>query len=155
MTRNNESHRFGHFFTNFFSANCIRRSVALPWLVYLLHSGQCAFYCSAICWCSFKILHNQCTMQPERFQLTNASWWSFSHIKVIYFRTSPNFHFIQLISFIWKLWLAFFQCNAIYIRFSNVIFIVVSFATMSLPLSLETLKEFVTLYFPLNNNPFK
>ena len=58
MTRNNESHWVGQFFTSIFSASCIRRSDAL-WLVYFLHNSQCTllfcYYAGAVS----KKLHNQ------------------------------------------------------------------------------------------------
>ena len=47
MTWYNESNRVGQFFTSFFPASCIRRSVALHG-DYFLHNSQCTLYCSAI-----------------------------------------------------------------------------------------------------------
>ena len=58
MTRNNESHRVGHFFTGFFPASCIRCTVALHDL-FTFFTIASTLFTLAICWCSFKNIHNQ------------------------------------------------------------------------------------------------
>ena len=80
-----------------FPASCISRSVALHDLFDFFTIANALFtHNTGAVWKTFTTNCNTCTKQPERFQPTNASWWSFSHIKVIYFRTSPLFNFILL-----------------------------------------------------------
>ena len=47
----------GIFFTSFFQLS-VQALFCSTWLVRFLHNSQCTLYCSAICWCSFKNLHN-------------------------------------------------------------------------------------------------
>ena len=60
----------------------------------LSHNSQCTLYCSAICWCSLKNLHNQlqCMYEATSTLPTNKCLFVIflTYIKVIYFRTSPS-----------------------------------------------------------------
>ena len=91
MTRN-KFHLLDQFFTSFF--HLAVSGALLLYMTCFLHNSQCTPYCSAICWCSFKNLHN-------RLQHMYEATWTLPtdkcllliflrYIKVIYFRTSPS-----------------------------------------------------------------
>ena len=80
MTRINKCHRVGLFFTGF-SSKLYQALCFSTWLICTLHNSQCTILLIGYMLVQFQKpspTYVQ-SMQPERFQLTNASFWSFSH----------------------------------------------------------------------------
>ena len=166
MTWNNESIRVRQYFTNFYPASCIRRSVARHG-DYFLHNSQCTLYCSAIIMLvQFRTLHNQLQHMykaPERFQPTNASWWSFSHI---YKLSTSEIALSSILSSSFPSWSGNYSSLSSSVTLivsdsspsdSAVIFIVVFFESCNYVASIvvKKSKQFITWSFPFSNNPLK
>ena len=76
-----------------FVYSCNRRSVALHGLFNFFTIANALFtprkYAGAVSR-TFTTNCNVCTKQPECFQLTNASWWSFSHNITVIFQKAQS-----------------------------------------------------------------